>query len=81
MKRGSREAVKIEIWKVRSKEVGKVRGEGAWTLFKLIGFIGFIKLVGLKMKKEDFFKQTYRSTDRREIFARVRSGRSFSASY
>ena len=22
-----------------------MRGEGAWTLFKLIGFIGFIKLI------------------------------------
>ena len=30
---------------MRSKEVGKVRGKGAWTLFKLIGFMGFIKLI------------------------------------
>jgi hypothetical protein len=30
---------------MRSKEVGKVRDEGAWTAFKLIGFIGFIKFI------------------------------------
>jgi len=33
-----------EAWRLGGYEAGKL---GAWTLFKLIEFIGFIKLIGL----------------------------------